>query len=59
MKGATMNNVATTRTKVEVLSTTYLLPAMLAVNTCALLALDRVGGVPQWIKTATALFLSF
>ena len=54
-----MNNFAQTRTKVEAFSATWLLPAMLAVNTCALLALDRVGGIPQWIKTATALFLSF
>jgi hypothetical protein len=56
-----MNNVAQTRTtRLEsVLSATYVLPAMLAVNTVALLALDQVGGIPQWLKTAAALFLAF
>jgi hypothetical protein len=29
------------------------------VNTFALLALDQLGGIPNWIKTATAVFLSF
>ncbi len=32
---------------------------MLAVNTLALFALERLGGVPDWIKTAAALFLAF
>lgn len=54
-----MNNLVQSRTKFEVVSTTWLLPAMLAVNTGTLLALDQLGGVPQWLKTATALFLSF
>lgn len=56
-----MNNVAeTTRSKAEaLLNTTYVLPAMLAANTLALLALERLGGIPDWIKTATALFLAF
>ena len=56
-----MNNFAQTRTtRLEsALSTAYLLPATLAVNTAALVALDRVGGIPQWVKTAVALFLSF
>ncbi len=65
-----MNNAAQTRilrlrsgqaaTRLEAaLSATYVLPAMLAVNTVALLALDRLGGIPQWVKTAAALFLSF
>lgn len=57
-----MNNVAQTRTtKLEstTLSATYLLPGMLAVNTVALLALDHLGGIPQWVKTAAALFLAF
>lgn len=56
-----MNNVATTRTtsKLEALPAAWILPAMLAVNTCALLALDRLGAVPEWLKTAAALFLSF
>ncbi len=56
-----MNNIAQTRTtRLETaLSATYVLPAMLAVNTVALLALDQIGGIPQWVKAAAALFLSF
>jgi hypothetical protein len=64
-----MNNVAQTRilrprsgqaTRLEaVLSASYVLPSMLALNTVALLALDHLGGIPQWVKTAAALFLSF
>jgi hypothetical protein len=56
-----MNNVAQTRTtRLEsVLSASYVLPSVLALNTLALLALDRLGGIPQWVKTAAALFLSF
>ncbi|MGN6183595.1 MAG: hypothetical protein ACTHQM_08075 [Thermoanaerobaculia bacterium] len=57
-----MNNIAQTRTatKLEsVLSAQYVLPSMLALNTVALFALDRLGGIPSWVKTAAALFLSF
>ena len=56
-----MNNVAQSRTtRLEsVLSTSYILPGLLAVNTVALLALDQIGGIPQWLKTAAALFLAF
>ena len=62
-----MNNIAQTRnraaigsTRLEaVLSANYVLPAVLAVNTVALFALDQLGGIPQWIKTAAAIFLSF
>ena len=56
-----MNNVAQTRTtRLEaVLSANTVLPSMLAVNTVALLALDHLGGIPAWIKTAAALFLAF
>ncbi|HEX7190052.1 MAG TPA: hypothetical protein VF381_00640 [Thermoanaerobaculia bacterium] len=56
-----MNNIATnTRTKIEsFLSIQVLLPAMLGVNTLALVALDRLGAFPDWIKTAAALFLAF
>ena len=56
-----MNNVAQTRsTRLEaVLSANTILPGMLALNTVALLALDQLGGIPAWIKTAAALFLSF
>lgn len=41
------------------LSAAYVLPSMLALNTVALFALDSLGGIPSWVKTATALFLSF
>jgi hypothetical protein len=56
-----MNNFAQTRTNrlENVVSAAWLLPATLAVNTAALVALDRVGGIPQWVKAAVALFLSF
>jgi len=62
-----MNNVAQTRnrqaistTKFEAaLSANYVLPGMLALNTVALLALDRLGGIPEWVKAAAALFLAF
>jgi len=56
-----MNNIATnTRTKVEsLLSIQVLLPAMLVVNTLALVALERLGAFPDWIKSAAALFLAF
>lgn len=64
-----MNNVAQTRilrlrsgqaNRLEnVLSASYVLPSMLALNTVALLALDRLGGIPSWVKTAAALFLAF
>jgi hypothetical protein len=61
MRGLTMNNIAQTRTtRLETaLSASYVLPGVLAVNTVALLALDRLGGIPEWIKTAAALFLAF
>jgi len=35
------------------------LPMLLAANPFALLALERLGGIPQWIKSAVALFLAF
>jgi hypothetical protein len=56
-----MNNVAQTRTtKLEsALSASYVLPGMLGLNTVALLALDQLGGIPQWVKAAAALFLAF
>jgi len=55
-----MNNfAAAARTKAESLPASYLLPTMLAVNTVALFALERLGGIPNWVKTATALFLAF
>jgi len=56
-----MNNpAAEARTKVESLvPAAYLLPSMLAVNTLALFALDRLGQIPGWIKAVAGLFLSF
>lgn len=54
-----MNNVARTTRLESVLSAGYVLPSMLALNTLALLALDRLGGIPQWVKAAAALFLAF
>jgi hypothetical protein len=32
---------------------------MVAINTAVLLALDSLGGVPSWVKTAATLFLAF
>jgi hypothetical protein len=57
--GDTMNNIARTTRFESALSATYVLPAVLAVNTVALLALDQIGGIPQWVKAAAALFLAF
>ena len=61
-----MNHIAQTRsisgqpTRLgSVLSATYVLPGMLALNTVALLAVDYLGGIPQWVKSAAALFLAF
>ena len=55
-----MNNIATARSKAESLvPANVLLPSMLAVNTLALFALNYVGGIPNWLKTAAALFLAF
>lgn len=56
-----MNNfAAAARTKAESLpAASYLLPTMLAVNTVALFALERLVGIPNWVKTAAALFLAF
>jgi hypothetical protein len=55
-----MTTLAHARTKAgSLLSTQYVLPSVLALNTAALIALERLGGIPQWIKTAAALFLAF
>ena len=56
-----MNNIAQTgATKLESAATLpYVVPALLAINTFALLALDQVGGIPNWIKSVVAFFLSF
>jgi hypothetical protein len=56
-----MNNFAQTRgTKVyTIFSAQVFVPAMLGVNTLALVALQQLGGIPDFIKTAAALFLAF
>jgi hypothetical protein len=53
-----MKSIAETRTHAAA-QFSAALPMILAVNTFALLALERLGGIPQWIKSAVALFLSF
>jgi hypothetical protein len=52
-----MKSIAETRS--NAISVQYALPMLLAVNTFALLAIDQLGGIPNWIKSATALLLSF
>ncbi|HEY6136458.1 MAG TPA: hypothetical protein VI670_01710 [Thermoanaerobaculia bacterium] len=47
------------QTRSQAMSMSAMLPMILAVNTTALLALERLGGIPDWIKSAVALFLSF
>ena len=55
-----INSLAQARTKAEsMLSASYVLPAILVANTSALFALDRLSGIPNWLKTAAALFLAF
>ena len=55
-----MANFAQTRTKTEsFLPASYLLPSVLALNTAALVALNHLGGIPDWLKTAAALLLAF
>ena len=55
-----MNNLATARSKTEsLMPAAVLAPSMLVVNTFALFALNYAGGIPNWLKTAAALFLSF
>jgi hypothetical protein len=52
-----MKSIAETRS--NAISIQYALPMLLAVNTFALLAIDQLGGIPDWIRSAVALFLSF
>jgi hypothetical protein len=47
------------QTRSQAMSISAMLPLILAINTTALLALERLGGIPSWIKSAVALFLSF
>ena len=57
MRGVTMNNIAETRS--NTISMPHALSMLLAGNTFALLALDHLGQIPAWIKSAVALFLAF
>ncbi len=52
-----MKSIAQTRS--NAISVQYALPMLLAINTFALLAIDQLGGIPNWIKSAAALFLAF
>jgi hypothetical protein len=56
-----MNNLAAAaRTKaVSLVPANVILPTMLAVNTVALFAMNSLGSIPNWLKTAAALFLAF
>ena len=55
-----MSHIAQARTKTEsLLTANYILPTVLAVNSAALVALEQLGGIPTWLKTAAALFLAF
>ena len=55
-----MSNVAETRsTALPAITPSYTLPMVLAINTFALLALNQLGQIPSWIKSAVALFLAF
>ena len=55
-----MNNVVQTRTsRLDSALSGYALPAVLTVNTVALVALEQLGGIPQWVKAAVAVFLAF
>ena len=53
-----MKSIAETRSQ-AVQQLPYMLPMLLAANTFALLAIERLGGIPEWVKSAVALFLSF
>jgi hypothetical protein len=52
-----MKSIADTRS--NAISVQYALPLLLAINTFALLAIDQLGGIPDWIRSAAALFLAF
>ena len=55
-----MNDAVQTRTnRLESALSSFALPAVLTVNTVALVALEQLGGIPQWVKAAVALFLAF
>lgn len=54
-----MQTLANVKSRFEALPLTTGLPALLAINTFALLVLDATQTIPGWIKTAASLFLLF
>jgi hypothetical protein len=54
-----MKTIAQIRNQTAAASLSSVLPVVLAFNTFALLTLERLGGIPTWIKSAVALFLQF
>jgi len=52
-----MKSIAETRSQTVQFSAA--LPMILGINTFALLALEQLGGIPQWVKSAVAMFLAF
>ncbi|HKB80910.1 MAG TPA: hypothetical protein VKH35_14460 [Thermoanaerobaculia bacterium] len=54
-----MNPIAETRANPLSIAASWTLPMLLAINTFALLALEQMGQIPAWLKSAVALFLSF
>ena len=52
-----MDHIAETRT--ETITLPSILPMVLAINTFTLLALNQLGQIPSWVKSAVAAFLSF
>lgn len=54
-----MTNFAQTRDKIDALNASYFLPVILAANVAALVAIDQLVGIPEWVKTAAAVFLTF
>lgn len=55
-----MSPIAKAAAKLETAShAAYVLPTLLVFNTLVLFALDAQGALPDWIKTAVTVFLSF
>ena len=52
-----MKSIAQTHT--TAVTVQHVIPMLLAVNTFALLAIEQLGGIPEWIKSAVALLLGF
>lgn len=48
------------KAKIETaIQVSYAIPAMLALNSFVLLAFETHFGIPDWIKSAAAIFLAF